>query len=216
MIRSDWIPILQRLDGEFERGVFNQAYVRVLGTAPLGIIAWNLISESAGQGFHEPGRDTLLGLGALVLLAGLAAWVWRESGKRYRFNLGVLTCLSPGGRVCWERGLSDLTSVRTYVWRGSTSLLLEWPDNRKYIPFSAALEAAIERQWASLHSARDAHAAGAAQGATDAGSVEPAGSGWRCANCGEVVPEDFEACWKCESARPQEWEQVGQQQGNKA
>jgi hypothetical protein len=200
----DWIPALQRLDGEFGRDTSDRVWMRAFGPLLVAFLLWSLLSEH--DALDIASRPAVFIVPGLLLV--FSAWAWREAGTRYRFQLGMLTCLGSSGRVRWERSLSDLQSVQTRSSRSGEYLKLTWPKGRKYLALGSELEEAIRVQMRLLHPG-DARYADPEEESNSADSddpltapTDPPGPNWRCAKCGEDNPGNFDVCWKCETARP--------------
>ena len=139
---TDWIPALQRLDGEFRRDTFDRIWMRTYAVVLVPLGAWMVLSKWDDL---DPHAAPFLVIPA-ILMEFMAFWLWRAAGARYRFQLGTVACLFANGRVLWERSLSELQSVQTYSTRGGEFLRLTFRQGRKYVPLNDALEKAIQGQ----------------------------------------------------------------------
>jgi hypothetical protein len=139
---------LRNLTGDFRRSTARDIYLWTAiqltvfaSLVAIGLIGWLWYRT----GLKSDGVSLLPALLLPLMAGGIAVRAARNMGIVYRFETGMIVCLSFNGRVIWEESLRELKACAFYISVPNSilSLQLEWPDHKKNIELVPALRRAL-------------------------------------------------------------------------
>lgn len=85
----------------------------------------------------------------MAIVVALAIYGIYVSTSTYRFDGIEIICRRFTGHVAWSQPLAGLLSVSTRSGRGTSQLIMRWPDRRRVVYVGSSLQSAMARVRAS-------------------------------------------------------------------
>jgi hypothetical protein len=147
---------------------------------------------------HPPGGYLPLaafGFAFPTCFVAIAVVLGRRCFMEVVFTATSVTCYGVLGRPIWIEGLAGLIEIRHILGaRGPGAVKLIWPHKVRAIPFDAWWEGLLDREFARAEREEMARVEQA---------YDREHPRWKCDECAEDNPGEFELCWSCGRGKSQ-------------
>lgn len=149
---EQWIALLVRLEGEFERSRSELALeimALVFNAGIVFVLAAFAIKEYRQWGWTPPTQFFSF---LCLIFCCLLCFLISRLGLRYVFTRGTVSAFNTWDRLMWSEDLTGLASIVCFSGRGTTSMTLRWPDRKRGMILFDSLKNTVNASVESAHS----------------------------------------------------------------